>query len=519
MSALSFTDTMDLEKLATVELEKSVKIMHTSSFKEDGAVENVDVQAGTIVSTLQQFAARFQLEVHGIERIPEEEKVDNSLWNAASMWFAVNMVIATFSLGTLGISIFGMSFWDSVATIIFFNILGMIPVAFYSTFGPQFGLRQMILSRFWFGYHGVKVFAVLNCIASVGWASVNTVVAAQLLHTVNGGGLPPWGGIIVISVLTMIVTLFGYKIVHIYEKWSWIPTFIVFLIVIARFAKSGNFTAGIMAVGQVEAGNVLSFGSAIFGYSTGWASFACDYVVYQPKNTPKIKIFMSIIGGLGLPLMFCMILGAACMTGTLSDPSYAANYDENGIGGLFYSILVENSLHGFGQFCLVILALSTVANNCPNFYSVALSVQTVSRYLAKVPRFLWTFIATGVVIGIAIPAYYSFESFMDNFMNLIGYWLAIYEGISLPDHFFFRHGFSGYNVDDYDTPSKLPLGLAALAAFAAGVAGAVLGMFQVWFTGPIAALIPGDVGFELAFGFAFVVFVTLRPLEIKYFGR
>ncbi|KAK9241287.1 permease for cytosine/purines, uracil, thiamine, allantoin-domain-containing protein [Lipomyces kononenkoae] len=488
--------------------------------KDTGMIQDVEVTArNSLYAKAMRLASRFQVEVRGIERVPEEEQTENSLWNAGSMWFAANMVVSTFSLGTLGIGIFGMAFWDSVLTIIFFNLIGIIPVAFFSTFGPRFGLRQLILSRFWFGYHGVKVFAVLNIIACVGWSAVNTVVAAQLLHTVNNGGLPPWGGIIVVSFGTVAITFFGYKAVHIYEKWAWIPTFIIFLIVIARFKISGTFTFGTLQTGRIEAGNVLSFGAAVYGFATGWASYASDYVVYQQKQTSRVKIFMVIFAGLAFPLLFCEILGAACMTGTLTSTAYADSYAANGIGGLFYAILVPDSLHGFGQFCLVLMALSTIANNCPNMYSVALSAQTVDRNLAKIPRLIWTFIATGVFLAISIPAYYSFESFMDNFMNIIGYWLAIYEAIGLPEHFIFKRGFSGYNVDDYDTPSKLPVGLSACFAFCCGVAGAVVGMYQPWWTGPIAALIPGDVGFELAAGFAFVAYITLRPLELRYFGR
>ncbi|KAK7204027.1 purine-cytosine permease FCY2 [Myxozyma melibiosi] len=470
-------------------------------------------------SFLQRFAERFNMETRGIEIVPESEKVESSLWNAASMWFAANMVVSTFAMGLLGISIFGMTFWDSVLTIIFFNFIGMLPVAFFSTFGPEFGLRQMILSRYWFGYHIVKIFAALNCIACVGWAAVNTVVAAQLLHSVNDGGLPAWGGVIVISAGGLFITIFGYKIVHFYERWAWIPTAIIFLIVIARLKISGAFTAGTMGTGRAEAGAVLSFGASLYGFATGWATFACDFVVYQRKDTSKTKIFFSIICGLGFPLCFCEILGAACMSGTLSNADFLAQYNNNGTGGLLFAILVDDSLHGFGQFCVVVLALSTIANNCPNLYSVSLSVMTVSDYACKVPRFVWSAIATGVVIAIAIPAYYHFTSFMDNFMNIIGYWLAIYEAIALSEHFIFKRGFSGYDVSIYQNPSKLPIGLAAFGAFCCGVMGAVMGMSQEWFTGPIAKLIPGDVGFLLGFGFALVAYVTLRPLELKYFGR
>lgn len=108
-------------------------------------------------------------------------------------------------------------------------------------------------------------------------------------------------------------------------------------------------------------------------------------------------------------------------------------------------------------------------------------------------------------------------------MLMIAYWLAIYEGISIPEHIIFKRGFGGYHPEDYMSKDKLPPGFAAITAFAIGIAGAILGMAQVWFVGPIGKLcggdFGGDVGFELAFCFAAASYVPLRFLEKKKFGR
>jgi Permease for cytosine/purines, uracil, thiamine, allantoin len=71
-------------------------------------------------------------------------------------WLAVNMGVSTFALGALAVPVFGLGFVDALLTIFFINLLGVIPVCFFSIFGPEFGLRQIILSRFFFGYYGVK---------------------------------------------------------------------------------------------------------------------------------------------------------------------------------------------------------------------------------------------------------------------------------------------------------------------------------------------------------------------------
>ena len=67
------------------------------------------------------------------------------------------MNASTFALGALSVPVFGLGFRDAALTIVFVNMLAVMPVAFFSTFGPLFGLRQMVLSRFFFGYYGVRL--------------------------------------------------------------------------------------------------------------------------------------------------------------------------------------------------------------------------------------------------------------------------------------------------------------------------------------------------------------------------
>ena len=259
--------------------------------------------------------------------------------------------------------------------------------------------------------------AFFNILACVGWSSVNVIVGAQLLNAVNTN-VPGWAGIIIIAAATFFVTLFGYKVVHTYEYWSWIPSFIIFLIVLGEFAHSGKFSNLPMGVGSSEAGSVLSFAASIFGFGTGWTSYAADYTVYQPVNVSKVKLFLWTFAGLMFPLLFTEMLGLAVMTASVNTPSYAAGYDASGIGGLLAAVLFP-PLGRFGQFCLVVLALSIIANNCPNIYSVTFSLQVMARWTQAVPRFIWTFFGTIVYCAIAIPGYSHFEDVLEDFMLLI----------------------------------------------------------------------------------------------------
>ena len=489
---------------------------------ESGAVHGESFTAGnSLYAKLQRQAGKLRLEQRGIERVPEDERTDKHTWKVGTMWCAANMVVSSLAIGVLAVPIFYLGFVDALLTIFFINCLGAMPVAFFSTFGPRFGLRQMVLSRFYFGYYGVKVIALFNCLACLGWSAVNVIVGSQLLHAVNSD-VPGWAGILIIAIGTFIITCFGYKVVHWYEMISWLPCFIILLIVLGVFAHSGDFTNLPMGQGTLEAGSVLSFAASVFGFATGWTSYASDYTCYQPVGTSRMKIFLWVFGALVATLTFTEGLGLAIATAIPGNPAYADAYTENAIGGLLHQVLVPRLGH-FGEFCLVILALSIIGNNCPNIYSLSFSIQMLTHWAQYIPRFCWTFIGTCIYVAVAIPGYSHFESVLENFMLVIAYWLAIYEGVSLPEHIIFRRGFTGYAPSTYDQPAKLPPSFAALGAFCCGVAGAVIGMAQVWWIGPVGGLIGGDyggdVGFELAFGFTFTSYCILRYFEKKHFGR
>ncbi|KAI1397003.1 permease for cytosine/purines, uracil, thiamine, allantoin-domain-containing protein [Hypoxylon fuscum] len=516
----------ELESGLSAQREKHPATDYGSGYISDGNAVHAQqfVSGESMYAKLQRFAAKFNIEQRGIERVPSDERTDSSIFQIGTLWFSANMVVSSFAIGALALPVFDLGFVDSALTIIFLNILGIMPVCFFSTFGPRFGLRQMVLSRFYFGFYGVKLIAIFNILACLGWSSVNVIVGAQFFHAVNSD-VPGWAGILVIAVATLAICTFGYRVVHIYEKWSWIPIFVIFMIVLGTFAHSGEFDNLLpLATGPSEAGSILSFAASVFGFATGWTSYAADYTVYQPVNSSRRSIFFVTFLGLFVSLCFTELLGLAVATAMASNEAYLNSYNDAHIGGMLAQVLVPKLGH-FGEFCLVILGLSIIGNNCPNIYSVSLSLQVLSEKTRRVPRFIWTLVATAVYIAISIPGYDNFESALESFMLCIGYWLAIYEGVSLTEHFVFRRSsFLNYTPEDYCEPRRLPPGFAAMTAFCFGVAGAVLGMSQTWFVGPIGLLcgtapFGGDVGFELAFCFTAVTYLILRTVEKSYFRR
>jgi hypothetical protein len=149
---MSYTTTDDYD------IEKQVSSSRQAASSSGGlsASTQSNVQHGTTLDTnanatsasslsakLMRVAGKFGVEQRGIERVPEDERSDTgfkALLNVSTMWFSANLVVAAFALGLLAQSVFGLGVADAMLVILFFNLIGITPVCFFSTFGPKFGL-------------------------------------------------------------------------------------------------------------------------------------------------------------------------------------------------------------------------------------------------------------------------------------------------------------------------------------------------------------------------------------------
>lgn len=447
------------------------------------------------------------IETQGIERVLPTDRVHIRIFDNFTLWLSANLVISTVALGALAGPIFGLGFWDSVFAIMLFNVLGALPVAFLSTMGPKLGLRQMTISRFSFGWVGASIMALFNVAAITGWSAVNAIVGGQLVEAISGGTIARPVAVLVIAVSTTIVGIYGYKYVHNYARYAWIPAAAIFCILTFIIAPKVAIVPT-PAWGIAEIASFISFGGAIYGFATGWASYAADYNVRQPEQTSTQQVFWLTFLGIVIPCVILEIFGLAL---TVAYPAIA----KTGSAG---DLMVEAAkpLGGFGSFLLVLLALSIVANNIPNAYSLGLSMQVLGKSFQRVSRVIWTLYGAVFYMLIAIPAVSNFNNTLNDFLLIIAYWLGPWVIILIEEHFLFRRG--KYNVDDWDKPEKLPIGWAAMISLALGLVGVYLGAAQVLFVGPVAGLFNPpfgmDIGFELGLVFAGIAYFFLRRVEL-----
>src|SRR5947207_6793432 len=60
---------------------------------------------------------------------------------------------------------------------------------------------------------------------------VNSIVGGQVIAELSGGKCPLVVGVILIAIISLIIAVLGYKVVHYFEQISWIVMIILFCIV------------------------------------------------------------------------------------------------------------------------------------------------------------------------------------------------------------------------------------------------------------------------------------------------
>lgn len=473
---------------------------------------------GFKLSDLWKFEAR------GILRVRDDEKnvirPVHDFIKMFSLWFSINLQAVNIIIGLLGPLAYGLGWVDCVCIVIFANALASAGVAYIATFGPESGNRTMVIGRYFMGYWPAKLTAACNVVQQVGFGTIGCIVTGQMITAVNGGGLSLAVGCVIAALCIGLVATFGIHYLEKMESFGYIPQAIVLFVLIGSAAP--NFDTSAPSVGDSASinANRASFFALVFASIIGFSAISADFYVYYPKDYPKWMTFATTWSGIWVALIFTDIIGVGIATAVPNVPEWSAAYDISS-GALLLECY--KGLGGFGGFCVVILSLGTITQNAPCTYSTALTIQVLGRYAEKVPRWVWCVLITIVELVLSVAGRNILYTIFQNFLPLMAYWICPYLTIVIEEHVFLHKlpkkplDWSIYNIQE-----KLPIGYAALSSFLIGFAGAIVGMYQIWYTGPIAALLGGyggDIGAWLAIGFTGLVFPPLRWLELKKFGR
>jgi nucleobase:cation symporter-1, NCS1 family len=470
-----------------------------------------EIRSGAVPVREGEYGERVvAIEPGGVEYITDSERHGRPLdlfWT----WVSPNMEFATVFVGVLPIAFFGMGFVDASVAIILGTGLGCVTHAILSSWGPRFGVPQMVQARGAFGFLGNILPAGLNAFtANIGWFIVNSVSGAFALETLfspavlNWFNLPFWLAFLVIVLVQVAVAFFGHNLVHSFERYAFPYLTIVFLLACGLIFSKAHLSQGINGTVQGPLGEFGAFTltfTAAFGYAVGWNPYASDYTRYLPRDTNRLMV--GFWAGLGV-FLSCVLLevaGAALVTvaGTKWGPNDIPTAQ-------FIKPLPE----WLSILTLLGIALGTVSANVINIYSGAMSFLTLGIKLSLRQRRALTAVGAGVIgyiVGVALQASVGPGSKYENFLLLISYWIAPFLAVVLVDYWL-----RGGEYDEklfYDSHYRPWKGFVAMLA-------GILVSLPFWnnplFTGPVPSHYPGigDITFVVGFVVAAAVHLVLN---------
>lgn len=438
-------------------------------------------QDNGILSKLRRLEAamdrKLGVESQAIDRKRPEDREPVS-WHSqltmALLWASGTMNVSCFATGFLGWE-FGLSLKQSILICIFGSLLGGAVSGFCATMGAPTGLRQISIGRYSMGWYPNKLVAFLNTVQQLGWSAVGCITGGLVLQALSNGSVSIAVGIAIIAVCSMFVSFIGLKAILVYEKYAWLVYFIIFMII---FGMTGPYTDNktpSSMTGATLSGSVLSLLAIVYGSSASWCTIASDYYVHYPADVSRVKVFILTTLGISIPTSIGMVAGCVVSFALNNRQDWYEVYGKDARLGFLIQVMLHP--RGFADFILVLLVLSGINMNILNTYSAAISCQQFARPFARIPRFLWTLACFGVIIALAMAGRNSLLTYLSNFLALLGYWCTSYFVIVFSEHYVFRKGnYWNYNLEGWNDPKVLPIGLAAGTAFALGIIAWVMGM-------------------------------------------
>ncbi|KAK1912200.1 hypothetical protein P3342_009800 [Pyrenophora teres f. teres] len=348
---------------------------------DEQATEGKQDSVGGWRGVLSFLEKKGDVEVRGCTPVPYEDRTETSYSKIFTLWFCMSCNPLPVTFGMVGTKSFALSLRDAALVILFFTLVSTVPVAYMCTWGPKTGMRQLVQARFSFGKYFVSLLILLNLATLTGFCVVDSVIGGMALSAVQDGtSINATVGIVIIAILSLFISFCGFRVLHVYERWAWIPALVA--LVIAAGCGGKSLTHQVVAP-AATAPQILSFGGLVASFMLPWAALASDFSTYMHPKAPSFRIALYAYVGLALPTILLMILGAAMGGATPNMASWQAGYDVNAASGVLAAML--HPAGGFGRFVTVVLAFSMLGNLSATMYSVTLNLQMLVPWLFRIP--------------------------------------------------------------------------------------------------------------------------------------
>ena len=260
----------------------------------------------------------------------------------------------------------------------------------------------------------------MNWISTVGWFTVNTILAAEAIQVV-APGFNFYAATVMFVAVQVVIAIYGHDFIHLFEKVMSVVLGILFLgIFLLTIPDLGRALSQVPSGGSAVSPSLGAMGVALavsFSYIMSWSPYASDYSRYLPKSASATRVTLFTLAGGAMASFAVEMIGA--VVGSLT-------------GSFKYFEALNSFAGGFGIFAIVAVILGAIAANALNIYTNSLSALVLDVRAKR-----WVTVVIGGVVGLALSIVggTNFERFYEDFLLILAYWITPWLAIILVDFF------------------------------------------------------------------------------------
>lgn len=390
-----------------------------------------------------KVAPKAQSEFGKVTAVPlVNRKMTN--WDLFATWIGANANNGTWYIGGV---IAACGFLTASTTLLVVGLVSYLLLVLAGYMGYKTGVSAMALTRASFGLRGSFIPSAINVIQFIGWAAVNTFIAATsisyLFNTMFGWPLygQPGGnfglivGILIMSVLHLISISLGQRSIQMIER---IGIILVVIFVIWESVVVFKMVSLQEIIAWRPPHNLrMSSGVAadtLAAFNLAWVTAASDFSRFTAKKSAATT---SSFWGANIGLFWFAFIGLFATIGTAITLNH---FDPNNSDPSTVAAKL-----GLGFLALLVIVLTSTTANAVNLMSAGSALTNIVHRLS-LNASLWivTIVATLVTF---IPVYLaSFLEVFETFLDGIGMFLGPEIAIFLVDFFWLKH--ENYQVDE-----------------------------------------------------------------------
>ncbi|MCG8908846.1 MULTISPECIES: purine-cytosine permease family protein [Pseudomonas] len=366
------------------------------------------------------------IEVRSINYIPEAER-HGKLYSQFTLWLGANLQITAIVTGALAVVLGGDVFWSLIGLLIG-QLLGGGVMALHAAQGPKLGLPQMISSRVQFGVYGAAIPIVLVCLMYLGFTATGTVLSGQALGQLFG--VSDSVGILMFASVIVLVTVLGYRVIHVIGRIASVIGVIAFVYLFSRLMSQTDVSA-LLQIRHFSWSSFLLAVSLAASWQIAFGPYVADYSRYLPSKTSSVKTFLAVGAGSVIGAQVAMIFGvfaAAGANGQFAGHEVAYIVGLSGSGAvaalLYFSI-------AFGK-----ITISTL-NSYGSFMCIATVISGFRGHLevSRMQRLVFVLLIVGAATLIALLGQHSFLGAFKSFILFLLAFFTPWSAVNLVDYY------------------------------------------------------------------------------------